>query len=443
VTDNRDIIASEDHLSWGRVIRSTHKVWSPVFRDQLSTAALAKLPAPFLAYGLGRSYGDTCLNPDQTLIDFHRLDRIISADWESGVVRADAGLSLDKLLQIAVPKGWFLPVTPGTKYVTLGGAVANDVHGKDHHKSGSFGHHVSALGLLRSDQTGMQTVKPTDDLFACTVGGLGLSGLISWVELQLKPIKSAYLDVEDLRFADLVGYFDLVEKSKNYDYTVSWLDCTSAGTRAGRGIFSRANFSDDGGLTVHKTEQKLAMPFDMPSLLLNKWSVSAFNSLYYGLNARRTPSRRHYDGFFYPLDAIADWNKMYGACGFYQYQCVIPLAESHAGVSSLLDRIQQSGAGSFLTVLKTFGDKPSLGKLSFPGPGVTLALDFANRGKETLALLADLDRITMEFGGRNYAAKDGRLSGELFRAQYPSWPDVEMARDPKIMSAFWARVIDA
>jgi L-gulonolactone oxidase len=442
VTDNRDIIASEDHLSWGRVMRSTHKVWSPVFRDQLSVGTLAALPGPYLAYGLGRSYGDTCLNPGQTLIDFHRLDRIISADWESGVIRADAGLSLDNLLQIAVPKGWFLPVTPGTKYVTLGGAVANDVHGKDHHKSGSFGHHISAIGLLRSDQEKAYTLTPNDDLFNCTVGGLGLSGLITWVELQLKPIKHAYLDVEDVAFTDLTEYFELVEKSRNYDYTVSWLDCTSAGGRAGRGIFSRANFSNAGGLKTHKPGQRSTMPFDMPSLLLNKWSISAFNSMYYGMNARRRPGRRHYDEFFYPLDVIADWNKMYGTRGFYQYQCVIPTSESHAGVQALLDRIQQSGAGSFLTVLKTFGDKPSLGKLSFPGSGVTLALDFANRGQRTSALLASLDKITMEYGGRNYAAKDGRLSGEMFRAQYPNWQDVEVLRDPKIMSSFWARVLD-
>jgi FAD/FMN-containing dehydrogenase len=443
VTDFEGIFDSKAHLSWGQVVHASHKVWSPTYADQLSSARLSDLPGPFLGYGLGRSYGDTCLNPGRTLIDFHRLNRLISADWESGIIRATAGLSLDELLRIAVPKGWFLPVTPGTKFVTLGGAVANDVHGKDHHKSGSFGHHVRSLGLLRSDQTDPLSLSKDDALYRHTIGGLGLSGLITWVEIQLKPIQSAYLDVEDITFENLDGYFRLVEESADYDYTVSWLDCTSAGNRAGRGIFSRASFSDSGELVAHKAVEKLAIPVDMPSVLLNRWSVSAFNSLYYGLNARRSPGHRHYDGFFYPLDMIGGWNKMYGRRGFYQYQCVIPTTDGPAGTQALLQRIQNSGAGSFLTVLKTFGDKISPGSLSFPGPGVTLALDFANKGQQTLDLLAELDGITEKYGGRNYAAKDGRISGELFRRQYPEWQDAEAARDPKIMSAFWARVLEA
>ncbi len=439
------IFESDDYRSWGQVVRGRHQVWTPTFADQLSATHLDDIPDSYLGFGKGRSYGDSCLNPGAGLIDFHRLNRLQAADWETGVIRAEAGLTLDALLRVAVPKGWFLPVTPGTKFVTLAGAVANDVHGKDHHVSGSFGQHLRALGLLRSDQPEVLTLTPDEntELFDHTIGGLGLSGLITWVELQLKPIKSAYLDVEDLPFDDLDGYFALAEESQGYDYTVSWLDCTSTGSHAGRGIFSRANFSDTGVLEPHKTAGGPSVPITMPGFFLNKWSVSAFNNLYFWRHGRGRKVQKHYNSFFYPLDAIGDWNRMYGRDGMYQFQCVIPHEQARAGIAALLHRIRQSGAASFLTVLKTFGDNVSRGTLSFPTPGVTLALDFANKGAKTLALFAELDDITDAHGGRHYTAKDGRIPGALFRRQYPGWRDIEAARDPKIMSAFWARVLEA
>ena len=369
------------------------------------------------------------------------LDRFIAFDAESGILRAEAGVSFSEILRLVVPKGWFPPTTPGTRFVTLGGALANDVHGKNHHGAGSIGRHVRAFGLLRSDR-GRLTVTPQNDpaLFASTIGGLGLTGVIEWVELQLVKIGGAYLDVEIVPYDSLDAFWSLAEESaQRFEHTVAWIDCTSRGAKRGRGIFSRANWIADGVYDIHDDRTWKRIPFEAPGFALNRLTVGAFNNVYHRLNsAKAGTSRQHYAAFFYPLDAMLDWNRLYGRRGMLQYQCVIPRGNERDAIGALLDVITASGQASFLAVLKTFGDLPSPGLLSFSRAGATLALDFPYRGEVTLNLMAQLDAIVSEAGGALYPAKDGRMTRELFRRSFPRWEQV--VRDTALSSDFWRRV---
>ncbi len=432
-------------LSWGRA----HRYNQALFPLQAGDAAgqIVRLmgsgePSSLLAHGLGRSYGDVALNEGAGLALTALLDNFIAADWRTGVVRAAAGLSNEELLRVCVPRGWFLPVTPGTKFVTLGGAVANDVHGKNHHTSGSFGAHVRAFGLLRSDR-GLLTCSREEnaDLFALTLGGLGLTGIILWVEVQLAPIASSRLDVENLPCRDLEDFFRLSHESAAWPYTVTWIDCFARGKRLGRGIFTRGRPRCDLDLTAH-LGKSVSWPMTTPGFLLNRLTISSFNALYRARPAARFSGIQHYDPFFFPLDKIHGWNRLYGGRGFYQHQSLIPLADGEAGIRALLQRIARGGQGSFLAVLKLHGDETSPGIMSFcrPGRGVSLALDFANKGKSTRRLLADLDRIVRDHGGRLYPAKDGTMSRDFFQESYPDWTRLEAARDPRISSSFWRRL---
>jgi FAD/FMN-containing dehydrogenase len=429
-------------VSWGRVARGRHDVASPRFRGELKDLTFAGQP-PLLVAGLRRSYGTSGLNRNGRLLDATGLDRLIAFDERRGVLKAEAGLSLDALLRFAVPRGWFLPVTPGTRFVTLGGAVANDVHGKNHHVAGPFGRHVQSLGLRRSTGETM-IVSPTENeaLFAATVGGLGLTGIIEWVELALIRIESAWLDVETLIMPDLQSFFDLAHADNaDWPYTVAWIDCMATGAAIGRGIYTRGRFRADGALDVHRSRQP-SVPFDAPGFLLNRLSVSTFNRFYAAWQARKVGiGRQHYAPFFYPLDGIGQWNRLYGPRGFLQYQCIVPPEVGPAAIKALLERIARSGEGSFLAVLKTFGDCPSPGLLSFPMPGATLALDFANHGARTLNLMADLDTIVTEAGGRLYPAKDGRMSAQMFAKGYGTALDRFLPHvDPAFSSDFWRQV---
>lgn len=431
----------ETAVSWGRVTRAPHAVSRPQFRDELP-ALLASLHRPALAYGLGRSYGDSCLNPGGALVAMRGLDRFIAFDRATGVIRAEAGASLGAILRVSVPAGWFLPVTPGTRFVTLAGAVANDVHGKNHHGAGTFGRHVRALGLLRSDGP-ERTLTPGDPLFAATVGGLGLTGVITWVELQLARIGSAWLQQTTLPFAGIDGFFDLAAAhALQAPFTVAWIDCTAKGRALGRGHFSHAHWRDDGDYTLHAARPRLRVPVEAPSFALNPFTLATFNSVYQARAemAGPTPKRLHYSSVFYPLDGIADWNRLYGRRGFYQYQCVVPPDAARDAVRAMLGVIAESGEGSFLAVLKTFGATQSPGLLSFPTEGATLALDFANRGDRTLRLLGRLDAIVAEAGGRLYPAKDGRMPAAMLQAGYPGWRAFAAHVDPALSSAFWRRV---
>ena len=402
------------------------------------SADLPTVDGSLLAYGNGRSYGDVCLNSGATLLHTRGIDRFIAFDAVSGVLTCEAGVLLSEILEVFVARGWFLPVTPGTRFVTLGGAIANDVHSKNHHGAGSFGCHVRRFELLRSDGS-RRVCSPNEnaDWFAATIGGLGLTGLITWAEIALKPISSASIAVRNTRFRGLDEFFAINQQAEAAnEYTVAWIDCLASQPR---GIFMAGDHLDDGELDVARG-RSASLPFCPPLSLVNGLSLAAFNQAYFH---RPLPAKSvsHYAPFFYPLDQVLHWNRLYGPQGFYQYQFVVPMAAREA-LDDILASIAASGQGSFLAVLKTFGDVASPGMLSFPMPGMTLALDFPNRGEPTRALFARLDAIVAAAGGRLYAAKDARMSGEFFRRSNPRLGEFLPFIDAQFSSDFSRRVLE-
>lgn len=435
-------VVRDDVVSWGRVTRRPQRVATPRFAAELPGLLKARPPGTVLAVGNRRSYGDSVLNSDGSMIAMGALDRFIALDFERGIVRADAGITLDRLLRTVVPHGWFVATTPGTRFVTLGGAIANDVHGKNHHRAGTFGVYARAIGLLRSDGARLSIGPDSDpELFSATIGGLGLTGVIEWVELALQKIGSTDLDVRIEPFANLGEFWDLARRAEEaFEHTVAWIDCTARGDRLGRGILSSANWRSDGPLRSHET-RTLAVPFDAPRHLLNRTTIGLFNRLYHWAQSRKAGAGiQPYGRFFYPLDSIAHWNRLYAKPGFWQYQCVLPSATMRDGISALLKEISDAGQGSFLAVLKTFGAKRSPGMLSFPLEGATLALDFPNRPTDIPALFSRLDHIVGSAGGRLYAAKDGRIPREMWRSGYPELERFTRSVDPAFSSDFWRRV---
>ncbi len=392
-----------------------------------------------LPFGNGRSYGDVCLLPGGEVVGSRRLDRFMAFDPDSGVLRCEAGVLLADILQHFVPRGWFLPVTPGTQYITVGGAIANDVHGKNHHQAGTFGRFVDGFELLRTDGSRLLcTATGNPELYRATIGGMGLTGFITWADLRLRRIGGNAMDEEVLRFRTLDDFFAISADSGQHEYTVAWVDCTARGSSLGRGLFMRANHAD---ADVPLRRRRLSVPFTPPFSLVNGLSLRAFNALYYRKPVPAGRSHRvHFDPYFYPLDSITHWNRMYGPKGFLQYQCVVPMDAGPAAVRAMLQRIADSGTGSFLAVLKVFGSIASPGLVSFPMPGVTLALDFPNHGETTQHLFAQLDAIVAAEGGRFYPAKDAHVGPRQFQASYPQWEQLERLRDPGIQSGFWARV---
>ena len=425
--------------SWGALGRFEHQVTALFDRDQVA----GHLPTPGLAHGLGRSYGDVALNPGGHLWLCAGLDRFIDFDPLLGRVRCEAGVSLDSLQRLFVPRGWMLPVTPGTRWVSVGGAIANDVHGKNHHARGSWGHHVLSLRLVRSSGEILDLSPDLQpDLFFATLGGLGLTGVITEVELQLMPVAGPWLDSETIAFHGLDEFFTLSTLSEaTWEYSVAWIDCLSG--QKVRGLFMRAkpcaeDFDEEG---PQSSQTALQVPLTPPFSLVNAWSLRAFNELYFRKHANDGEARVHYQPFFYPLDHVGHWNRIYGRRGFYQYQSVIPTANAEAATAAMLTEIQRSGQGSFLAVLKMFGRMPSLGLLSFPMPGVTLALDFPQRGAATLRLFERLDAIVAGAGGRLYMGKDARMPATLFQQGYPQWSLFQSLRDPGISSAMSRRLM--
>lgn len=426
--------------SWGRLPGAAQQLLPVRSRHD----ALPDLPS-MLPWGNGRSYGDSCRNDGGVLLDAGALDRYIAFDPATGVIDVEAGVLLSAIIDLALPNGWFLSVTPGTRAVTVGGAIANDVHGKNHHRAGSFGHHVLGFELLRSDGT-VLPCSPTEnpEWFAATIGGLGLTGLIRRARLQLKRVAGPWLRGDSQRFGSLAEYIAIAAASeRDWEYTVAWLDCSAAGRRLGRGIFMRANHAPApaAGAAPPAPGGSLRLPFTPPLSAVNGLSLRLFNTLYFHRPAAAARDALwHYRPYFYPLDAIGDWNRMYGPQGFYQYQCVVPQADAERVLTEMLQRIAASGLGSFLVVLKTFGEHAARGLLSFPRPGVTLAVDFPNRGERTLALLDALDALTRSAGGAVYPAKDARMSAAAFQQYFPQWQAFARHVDPKFTSSFWRRV---
>lgn len=395
-----------------------------------------------LPFGNGRSYGDSCLASSDHVLHLRSLNRFVEADWQTGEICAEAGVTLGEILQLSIPRGWFLDVTPGTRHVTLGGALANDVHGKNHHRRGTFASSVLSFGLHRSAQPPM-VCSPVENpqWFAATIGGLGLTGIISWVSIRLRKIESSLIDTIRMRFDHLGEFFALsAELDPVHEYSVAWIDCMAKGREQGRGVFTVGTHSEQGPLQV-ESSRSLRIPIRPPLSLVNPLSLNIFNRSYWHLQpAGRERQTTPYSSFFYPLDRIERWNRVYGRKGFQQFQCVLPESVAEVALAQLLKSIAASGTGSFLAVLKRCGDFVSPGLLSFPMPGTSLALDFPQNSVLTNTLLPRLDAIVREAGGRLYPAKDAHMSGSDFRRAYPAWEQLETMRDPALISRFWERV---
>lgn len=431
--------ASSEIRSWGGLAAQDSQPLAP----EAWLADPSPQRGPVLAYGNGRSYGDSCLNDGGRLIMARRLDRVLAFDRISGLVTCEAGVLLDDLLGLVVPAGWFPPVTPGTCFVTIGGALANDVHGKNHHRAGTFGRHVRAFELVRSDGQRLTCAPDINGaLFAATIGGMGLTGLITQVTLQLMPVVSAEMQQETIHFDGLDRFFAIAaESDATHDYTVAWIDALASGAGFGRGVFFRANHAPASLQPPSRTRRSLPFPIKPPFPLINNLTLRAFNMLYRAAQPRSPlPRRIAYRPFFYPLDGVSNWNRAYGPGGLRQFQCAIPMAHARVAVEEMLRRTLAAGEASFLTVLKLFGDVPSPGMMSFPVAGATLTLDFPNRGARTARLLDDLDRITLAAGGRVNPYKDARMSPATFEASFPHWRDFAGHIDPGFSSSFWRRV---
>jgi FAD/FMN-containing dehydrogenase len=417
------------HESWGRAIAST-----PAYVCTYSFPPSA-LPDSglLLPYGLGRSYGDVCLNNGHTLLDTARMDHFRRFDAESGILECEAGTSLDAILRAAVPRGWFLPVTPGTKFVTVGGCIANDVHGKNHHRAGTFGRHVRSLQLRRSDGTLLRCSPDENaEMFSATIGGLGLTGLIVSAEIALKKIESPSILAEKIPFRTLAEFDELSRSADaTHDYSVAWFD--SFGGREPRGIFFRGNHAAAG--ETHRAREPHHLPVKLFSPFLMPLTIRLFNEAYFRANKHPRPQVIDFDPFFYPLDAVSNWNAIYGSKGFLQYQFVMP-----GSVGEVLDRVAQSKLASFLTVIKRFGPLPSPGLMSFPREGTTVCFDFAEGAPRLRPLLDELDRIVLDGGGAVYPAKDSRMSASTFRRSFPQFETFAQFVDPRFSSTFWRRV---
>jgi FAD/FMN-containing dehydrogenase len=426
--------------SWGRLDPRPRAAISPdAYEERAATAE----PQAYLPFGNGRSYGDSCHNDLGTLIDNTRRGRIHAFDPGTGMISCEAGVTLSQLLARAVPHRFFLPVTPGTAHVTVGGAIANDVHGKNHHARGTFGSHVVRLTLLRSDG-GLLTCSDSEnpDLFRATIGGMGLTGLILDADLRMMKVPSPHIQQHAIRFSGLDAYFSMIERTDaEHEYSVAWIDQLATGRDMGRGILLAGDHADAScDLPDMPRKTRLAVPMTPPFSLVNRLTLKAFNAAYLRkAKPGETVETVAWSGFFHPLDAIGNWNRLYGPGGLYQHQSVFPAENAPDVTARLMETARKAGHGSFLTVLKRFGTLPARGILSFARPGFTLTLDLANQGERTRALLDALDDIVMTAGGAINPYKDARMRAETFSASFPHWRSLEAMRDPALMSDFWRR----
>lgn len=423
--------------SWGRYPKVSHQqilaLHSRHDRPQFDQAKT------YLAHGLGRSYGDCALNDGGVLLSTRGMNRILGFDTHTGVLDCESGVSLERIIDAVLPQGWFPAVVPGTQFVTVGGAIANDIHGKNHHRAGTFGCHVLDFDLLRSDGKMLRcSPHKNAELFAATVGGLGLTGLILRARLQLRQVPGPWLQTEQLRFESLDEFLQLSSESEvGHEYTVAWVDSLCP---HGRGLFLRGNHVAT-ERPPPKQARSRSVPFTPPISLINKFSVRAFNACYFHLQAGKPAQRlTHYRPFFFPLDSLLHWNRIYGPAGFLQYQCVVPMQYAQA-IAEMLREIAKSGLGSSLSVLKTFGAHPSPGLLSFPRKGITLALDFTNDSAQTFHLLDRLDKITEAASGSIYLAKDARMSSAMAVKYHPVYlSKFSEIRDPRFSSSMTRRL---
>ncbi len=421
---------------WGRQPTETCELYRPEDLDD-ARAIVAHAPCPDLTpRGLGRSYGDASLNDRGAVLLSDRLDRMIAFDRETGVLRCQAAVSLADIIRHFLPRGFFFPVTPGTKNITVGGAIAADVHGKNHHTNGSMSAWIERFSLLTGRGQVLECSREENaDAFWATTGGMGLTGLILDAELRMKPVETAYMNADYERIQDLDRLLARMDESdEDFDYAVAWVDSLATGRSLGRSVLMRANHASLGDLPSRlrgdplavKEKARIAVPFTLPDFTLNPLSMRLFNTAFY----LRHPTARKLtdcDAFFYPLDSIQHWNRGYGSRGVLQYQCVIPEASAATGIQRLLEELTRSGCGSFLTVLKSLGPA-SEGPLSFPMQGKTLALDLPYTGPPLLETLHRVDEIVLEHGGRVYLAKDSCMAREAFERMYPRLPEFKRVK---------------
>lgn len=421
-------------------------------REREDIPALLGRGGTLIARGNGRSYGDAALNPNLT-VSMLAMDRMESFDPASGLLTCEAGVLLADILDTFVPRGWFPPVVPGTKFVTVGGMIAADVHGKNHHRDGSFGVHVESLTLATADGRLHECSRAQQpELFRATIGGMGLTGIVVSAAFRLRRIETSYLSAETVAASNLERTMALFEASAHWQHTVAWLDTLAQGAQRGRSLLTRGDFMPRASLPPRlakdplraASKARLKVPFDAPTALLNRMPVRIGNAfLYHCGRLRAGPRPTHFDSFFFPLDGIGDWNRLVGRAGLVQYQCVLPKGQSTAGIAALLERVAKSRQGSFLAVLKLLGPDTG-GIMSFPMEGYTLTLDFPLR-EGVLALLADLDEITHRHGGRIYLAKDACSAKERLRHGYPQSETFQRHREaadasPKFASALSTRL---
>ncbi|WP_426565410.1 FAD-binding oxidoreductase [Angustibacter sp. McL0619] len=434
---------SAAYLAWNRFHRQRHRVVA-ASREPADLAALSHSLGTLLPRAHGHSYGDSCLNADNALLDTRDLNRILSFDRDSGVIRCEAGVSMGAIQSLATDRGWRLAVSPSTQHVSVGGAVAHDVHGRNHVVAGSFGQYVSALDLLRTDGS-RQTCSATEnaDLFRASVGGMGLTGLITAVDIQLRRTATSYIEAETIGFSDLVSFMERFEQSAHtHEYATAWLDLMTG--RPFAGILELGNEASEEQThalpTTASAGRTLRVPFDLPRHLMNRTTVRAFNRFYYGRSAGRPPGLVHFTKYFYQLDAVDDWNRVLGRRGFLQYHFVIPTQHVAAGLPRLIELVRRSGNVCFLAILKRYGSGTFPGLMSFPVQGLGGAFDFVNLGQRTIDLFHALDELLVELEGKVYLAKDSLLTPDCFAVMYPRWKEFSDFIDPRFSSSLWRRV---
>ncbi len=424
--------------SWGRFPNSMPNATLALERATLSAWPPEGFAGPFLCYGMGRSYGDVCLNTGGTILRTTGMSKLIHFSSADGTIVVEAGATLESVLNHCIPHGWFVPVLPGTRHVTVGGAIANDIHGKNHHRAGSFGHHVLRMMVLHKGA--LVECSPTSEagLFAATIGGLGLTGVIVWAEIQLVRISSTNIHAKRVVARSVEEMFDvLVAADDDHEYTVAWLDAWTE-----RGICLLGNHATEGPLQRIRSGS-LSVP-RFAGVALTNVGVRLFNSLYHAVQVVGGKHRTmRTEPFFFPLDVIRNWNDLYGIRGMLQYQFVVPRTHGVQQVRMILAHLRSRRCSSYLSVFKIFGEAKSVGMMSFPKPGITVALDFPNTGSRLFEALSECDRMVLDAGGRVYPAKDARLSPLTFKAMYGErLQEFLTYRDPQFSSSFWRRVME-
>jgi decaprenylphospho-beta-D-ribofuranose 2-oxidase len=423
---------------WGRYPQHQAQLFAPRSEPALAARIAA---GGLIARGNGRAYGDSAISPQNT-VHMRHFNRLIAFDAATGQVVAEAGILLADIIHAFLPQGWFPAVTPGTKFVTLGGMIAADVHGKNHHIDGSFASFVDWIDVMdASGTTNRCSAQTNTDLFAWTIGGMGLTGVILRAAFRLRPVETAWIKQTTLPAANLGTALTLLDQSADAPYSVAWIDCLAKGHKLGRSLVMLGQHATPDDLThrhrhfATRAKRPKSVPLTLPSGMLNAVTTRAFNAAYFWRGSRNAgPKLVDWDSYFYPLDAILGWNRIYGRKGFAQFQCVLPLDQCRAGLQALLEATSTTGAASFLAVLKRFG--PQQGRFSFPMPGYTLALDFPVNAR-TLALMNSLDQITLAHGGRFYLAKDSRMTAETLRASDTRTADfLHMRHDAALRPVF-------